>query len=88
MANININGEKVVGFYDHTTIYPVKVSNGASSLGIVNPSATPIVFTIVTQKGETLSSVVPPISSYSGRFDIIDTLNIIGSLEFYCEVRV
>ena len=85
---ININGQKTMAFYDHTTIYPVKVPLGCHALAIVNPSETSITFTVTTQFGDTLTSVVPPSSSYDGLFNTIDTVNIIGSLEFYVELRV
>jgi len=84
----NINGQKTVAFLDHTTVYPIKIDTGAHALAIVNPSDTSITFTITTQKGITLTSVVPPSSSYNGLFDTIDTVSIIGALEFYAELRL
>jgi hypothetical protein len=77
---LRINSSPLVKAYlSEVDSYPFTVPGGTHTVSIINNSTIELSFTIALKNGQVLSSVVPGSSSYNGKYDAINTIDINGS---------
>ncbi len=69
----------VKGYLDETDAYPYVVSGGVHTVSIINNDSLELSFSVVQKDGKVLSSAVPGNTAYTGKYEVIESIDISGS---------